>query len=46
VSEVTSSPQRAERRKKLRMFAGATMALFALFTILLVVEFAQRAMVA
>ncbi len=46
VSEVTTSPQRAERRKKLRMFAGATAALFALFALLLTVEFVQRAMVA
>lgn len=46
VSEVTTSPQRAERRKKLRMFAGASIALFALFAILLTVEFVQRAMVA
>jgi polysaccharide biosynthesis transport protein len=46
VSEVTTSVQRAERRKKLRLFAGATVALFALFALLLTVEFVQRAMVA
>lgn len=46
ISEVTSSLQRADRRKRLRYFGGAAAGLFGLFALLMIVEFVQRAMVA
>lgn len=46
VSQILTSVQREARKKKMRMFFSGTGALFGVFTLLMVVEFIQRGMVA
>ncbi|MGH6781111.1 MAG: GNVR domain-containing protein, partial [Sphingomonadaceae bacterium] len=46
IAEVLTEPERAERRRKLVLFAGGAGGLVAMFALLLVVEFVQRGMVA
>lgn len=46
ISQMLTSDQRAERKRKLRQFAGGSAALFGAFIVLLVVEFIQRGMAA
>lgn len=46
ISAVTLPVQRADKRRKLRLFGGTAAALVGLFAILMIVELVQRAMVA
>jgi polysaccharide biosynthesis transport protein len=46
ISQMLSSAQRTERKRKMQMFVGGTGALFIAFTVLLVVEFIQRGLAA
>lgn len=46
IAEVLTVPERAERKRKLMLFAGGAGGLVAMFALLLVVEFVQRGMVA
>ena len=44
ISQMLTSAQRAERKRKLRQFAGGSAALVGVFVIMLAVEFIQRGM--
>jgi polysaccharide biosynthesis transport protein len=46
ISQMLTSAQRDERKKKLKMFAGGVSALVGVFALLVVVEFIQRGMAA
>lgn len=46
ISQMLTSAQRIERKRKLRQFAGGSAALVGVFAVLLVVEFIQRGMAA
>lgn len=46
ISQMLTSEQRVERRRKLRLFVGAGAALGAVFVVLLAIEFIQRGMLA
>lgn len=46
ITEMLTDPQRAERRKRMKWFAGGTAGLAGAFVLLLLVEFIQRSMVA
>ena len=46
ISQMLTSAQREERKKKMKMFVGGTGALFGVFVLLVVVEFIQRGMAA
>jgi polysaccharide biosynthesis transport protein len=46
ISQMITSAQRTERKRKMRMFVGGTGALFIAFAVLLVVEFIQRGLAA
>lgn len=46
ISQILTSKQRVERKKKMKWFFGASTALGAVFVMLLMVEFVQRGMVA
>ena len=46
ISQMLTSAQREERKKKMKMFVGGTSALFGVFVLLVIVEFIQRGMAA
>ncbi len=46
ISQMLTSAQRVERKRKMRMFVGGTSALVGAFVLLVVVEFVQRGMAA
>ena len=46
IHEVLTGSQRAERAKKLKLFAGGAAALVGVYALLMIVEFVQRSMVA
>jgi polysaccharide chain length determinant protein (PEP-CTERM system associated) len=46
ISQMLTSAQREERKKKMKMFVGGTGALFGVFVLLVIVEFIQRGMAA
>jgi hypothetical protein len=46
ISQMLTSAQRTERRRKLVQFAGGSVALLGAFVVLLVIEFIQRGMAA
>ncbi len=46
ITEMLTDAQRAERRKRMKWFAGGTAGLAGAFVLLLLVEFVQRSMVA
>jgi polysaccharide biosynthesis transport protein len=46
ISQMLTSAQRTDRKRKLRLFFGGTAALFGAFALLLVVEFIQRGLAA
>lgn len=46
ISQMLTSAQRAERKRKMRLFYGASAALFGAFVLMLLLEFIQRGLVA
>lgn len=46
ISEVLTAAQRSDRKQKLKYFTGGSLALLGAFLLLLIIEFAQRGMVA